>query len=210
MKSVDQRESSTSAVATVPLGWVIVGVLRSMALVLGFVLLIALSAQVRFVVPGTDVPMTLQLLAVLMTGYMLAPSAALATLVLYLASGCAGLPVFAGIGGLMGPTGGYLIGFLVAAWLVSVLKGNDNAGWARLFGAGLAGVTVVLLLGVCWRFVAAKSLGLSDVGVTTVVMASVIPFLLKAILEVGIVVALVRSVRSMRSRSTGGAQGSTG
>lgn len=210
MKSVDQRESSTSAVATVPLGWVIVGVLRSMALVLGFVLLIALSAQVRFVVPGTDVPMTLQLLAVLMTGYMLAPSAALATLVLYLASGCAGLPVFAGIGGLMGPTGGYLIGFLVAAWLVSVLKGNDNAGWARLFGAGLAGVTVVLLLGVCWRFVAAKSLGLSDVGVTTVVMASVIPFLLKAILEVGIVVALVRSVRSMRSRYTGGAQGSTG
>jgi biotin transport system substrate-specific component len=147
--------------------------------------------------------MTLQLLVVLMTGFMLAPGAAVATLMLYLACGSAGLPVFAGVGGVAGPTGGYLVGFLVAAWLISVLKGSRNAGWICLFGVGFAGASVVLILGVLWRLVASKFLGLSQGGVSLVVLTSIAPFLVKATVEVAVAVALVQALRGVRLRRAG-------
>src|SRR3990170_493846 len=64
------------------------------ARVLGFCFLAAVAAQVRVPVPGTEVPMTLQLLAVLVTGLTLSPTVAAAALSAYLLLGTAGLPVF--------------------------------------------------------------------------------------------------------------------
>jgi hypothetical protein len=74
--------------------------------VIGFAAFTALGAQVRVPVPWSDVPMTLQSLAVLMVGFTLGPVAACSAMLLYLGCGAAGLPVFApGSAGLFGATG---------------------------------------------------------------------------------------------------------
>jgi biotin transport system substrate-specific component len=88
-------------------------------------LVVALSAQVVVPVPFSPVPMTLQPLAVLVVGGLLGGAAGLGALLLYIALGLAGLPVFAGGGSgvsrLLGPTGGYLLAFPIAAWVTGVL-----------------------------------------------------------------------------------------
>ena len=91
-------------------------------LVAGSSLAIALCAQIAISLPFTPVPVTLQTFAVLVTGFLLGSRRGVTAVLLYLAEGCAGLPVFsgggAGIAHLLGPTGGYLLGFLLAAPIV--------------------------------------------------------------------------------------------
>lgn len=93
-------------------------------------LVVALAAQVSVHVPLTPVPMTLQPLAVLVVGGILGAGSGLAALVTYLALGILGLPVFAGgssgIVHLIGPTGGYLLAFPLAAGLVGALVGRNR------------------------------------------------------------------------------------
>lgn len=109
--------------------------------VLGSLLLWA-SAKVQ--VPFWPVPMTLQTAAVFLIGLACGPRLALATVALYLAEGAAGLPVFAGtpekglgLPYMLGPTGGYLAGFLAAAWI---------AGKAAERRLRLPGVVAMLLV----------------------------------------------------------------
>src|SRR5207249_567791 len=91
------------------------------AVVLGAVL-VALAAQVAVPLPGTPVPMTLQPMAVLLVGGLLGARLGALSMILYLAMGAAGLPVFTptvpllGVARLFGPTGGYLLAYPVAAW----------------------------------------------------------------------------------------------
>ena len=122
--------------------------------VVGFCALTALAGQVWIPLPGTDVPMTLQPVAVLLTGYALAPRAAAAAMGLFITMGALGLPLFglrsAGLGG---STGGYLIGFLVAAWLTSVIRGRGSAGFYRLLLAGAVGMFALFVVGVWWKAV---------------------------------------------------------
>ena len=91
---------------------------RAVAIGLG-ALVVALSAQVAVPVPFSPVPMTLQPLAVLAVGGLLGAAGGVGALVLYIILGALGLPVFAGGGSgllhLIGPTGGYLLAFPVAA-----------------------------------------------------------------------------------------------
>ena len=109
-------------------------------------LVVALSAQIVVPVPFSPVPMTLQPLAVLVVGASLGGAAGLGALLLYIALGIAGLPVFAGGGSgvarLLGPTGGYLLAFPVAAWITGTLT-SPALDPNRLFGA--LGVLRVLL-----------------------------------------------------------------
>src|SRR6266576_1099435 len=94
---------------------------RVLAVVLGAVL-VALAAQVAVPLPGTPVPMTLQPMAVLLVGGLLGARLGALSMILYLAMGAAGLPVFTptvpllGVARLFGPTGGYLLAYPVAAW----------------------------------------------------------------------------------------------
>ena len=109
-------------------------------------LVVAVSAQVVVPVPFSPVPITLQPLAVLVVGALLGGAAGLGALLLYVALGIAGLPVFAGGGSgvarLLGPTGGYLLAFPVAAWMTGILT-SAVLGHTRLLDA--AGVLRVLL-----------------------------------------------------------------
>ena len=125
---------------------------RNIILALAGSLLIALCARIQ--VPMYPVPMTMQTFAVLLIGLAFGWRLGAATVALYLVEGAAGLPVFASGGGLhhlIGPTGGYLIGFLPAAALVGWLA---EQGWGRpavrIFLAMLIGSAIIYLLGVTW------------------------------------------------------------
>lgn len=126
------------------------------ALIFGGSLFVALSARVTIPLPFSPVPVTGQTLAVLLTGALLGSRRAALCLLAYLAEGIAGLPVFAlgetaGLARLMGPTGGYLIGFVAAAYVTGLLA---ERGWGRRAGtallAMLAGNATLYVLGLSW------------------------------------------------------------
>ncbi|HEV8701400.1 MAG TPA: biotin transporter BioY [Candidatus Polarisedimenticolia bacterium] len=129
--------------------------LTRVVLVLGFALLTWAGARVSVPLPLTPVPGTLQTLAVLLAGALLGPRAGAASQVSYLLLGLAGLPVFAlpgaGPAYFLGPTGGYLVGFVIAAWttgwLVRRLRGLGTWGTLAAF---LAGSVAVHACGLAW------------------------------------------------------------
>lgn len=132
------------------------------ALVVAFSALVALTAQVQL--PWWPVPFTLQTLGVLITGAALGSRRGALALLLYLAEGAVGLPVFAGppygIARLAGPTGGYLVGFVFAAALVGWLaEHNWDRRVSTAAAAMLLGNLVIYAFGVSWLAVA-----LGDVG----------------------------------------------
>ena len=95
--------------------------------VLFAVLMWLASAAGEISIPGTPVPITLQTFVMMLAGLMLSWRQAGSAVVLYLAAGAAGLPVFAGgasTAALFGPSAGFLIGFLPAAIVTSLLKGE--------------------------------------------------------------------------------------
>lgn len=126
---------------------------RHIALVLVGALLVALSAQV--VIPMSPVPFTGQTFGVLLVGGALGIRRGALALLVYLAVGSLGVPIFSeGRGGfamLQGVTGGYLIGFLVAAAIVGRLA---ELGWDRRIGGSIAamaiGTAVIYAIGVPW------------------------------------------------------------
>ena len=112
---------------------------------------------------------------------------------LYLGCGVAGLPVFAPQSlGLAGPTGGYLAGFLVAAWVVSRTRGGSDAGVGRLLCSGAFGVGLVFAFGVAWRVL---WLG-GNIGFA--MATGFVPFVAKATIELCLAVAIVVTVRGLR------------
>src|SRR5215207_8321972 len=112
---------------------------------------LALSAQFALPMPGTPVPLTLQPLIVVLAGLLLGPRDAAVAMILYLAAGAAGLPVFAPIGApaiarLLGPTGGYLLAYPVAAAVAGVI-GFGRPSYATRALAAAAGVCVLYVGG---------------------------------------------------------------
>ncbi len=124
------------------------------ALVAGFSLVIALCSQVAIPLPFTPVPVTLQTFAVLLTGCLLGSSRGALSVVLYVAEGSVGLPFFsggtAGVAHLLGPTGGYLLGFVLCAFVVGLLaEGGIAARWPGRLLALVAGDLVIYIPGFC-------------------------------------------------------------
>ncbi len=125
---------------------------RVLAVILGAVL-VAIAAQVSIPLPGTPVPMTLQPMAVLLVGGLLGPELGALSMILYLAMGAAGLPVFTptvplvGVARLFGPTGGYLLAYPVAAWATGWLTPGWQPGVNRPWlGTALAVLAGLLLI----------------------------------------------------------------
>lgn len=144
---------------------------RRLAGVLGVAALTALGARIAVPLPGTPVPFTFQVVAVLLAGYLLGPRGGAASQAAYLAAGVAGLPVFAAGGGpayLLGPTAGYLLAFPAAAALVGLAVSRRAGLGAHL--AGLAGGLVIIhAAGAAWLSLVA--------GHPEAVAAGVAPFL---------------------------------
>jgi biotin transport system substrate-specific component len=113
-----------------------------------FALLTALGAYIAVPLPGTPVPVTFQTLAVILAGALLGPRLGAASQLAYLAAGAAGLPVFsaarAGLLPLLGPTGGYLLAFPLAAYVVGRVAGTGRVGTPRLALALSLGAATIL------------------------------------------------------------------
>ncbi len=128
---------------------------RDIAIVISASWLLAISAQFTFNLPFSPVPVTGQTLAVLLTGSLLGKNRGAAAVGLYLIQGAVGLPVFAGGKSgfitLVGPTGGYLIGFIAAAYIVGILaelrydKSLVYIGFSMIVGS-----LVIYIFGLFW------------------------------------------------------------
>jgi biotin transport system substrate-specific component len=128
---------------------------KQIAIVVGASLFVALCARVTIPIPGNPVPLTLQNFGVLLVGLLLGPRKAFAAMVLYLAEGAAGLPVFnpAGVGGiaqLLGPTGGYLMAYPFVAALAGFVFGRGQKTFARATVSGLVAEVLLFATGLSW------------------------------------------------------------
>ena len=156
------------------------------ALVLAGTALLALAAKVQ--VPFWPVPMTLQTLAVLMIGATFGARMAGATLLAYLAEGAVGLPVFAsgaGLAYMAGPTGGYLLGFLLAAVFVGLAA---DRGWLRggvpVAAVMFAAMALIYLPGAAWLA--------ALIGAEKAVAGGLVPFLPAEAFKLALAVLLAR------------------
>ncbi|MDP8955017.1 MAG: biotin transporter BioY [Actinomycetota bacterium] len=150
---------------------------RTITLVVGFALLTALAAQITFYLPWTPVPVSGQTFAVLLAGATLGWQAGSASQLLYLVLGAVGLPFYAdGASGwdvVSGPTGGYLVGFVVAAALVGRLaERRQDRTLLTSVPAMLAGTAVIYVFGVAWLA------HVLDIGAATAVEKGLAPFVI--------------------------------
>ena len=151
-----------------------------------------LTVAAKIQIPFYPVPMTLQTLAVLALGAIYGAPLAVATVALYLAEGLAGLPVFAGLAAgptyLMGPTGGFLLGFLAAAGIVGALVARGAARSSLGLVATMAfGHLVIFLSGFAWLA--------TLIGPSKAWALGVAPFFLATLLKTLLAAAIVGLVK---------------
>jgi biotin transport system substrate-specific component len=128
---------------------------KQIALVVGASLFVALCARITVPLPGNPVPLTLQNFGVLVVGLVLGPRRAFAALLLYLAEGASGLPVFnptgpGGVAQLLGPTGGYLMSYPFVAALAGFLMERGRKTFVRAALAGFAAEILLFAVGLSW------------------------------------------------------------
>ena len=129
--------------------WTDRGLFTRAGMILGFAGALGLSAHVKFTLPFSPVPVTLQTFVVLLAGVVLGPRAAVAAVASYLAAGLLGAPVFAGgPSALCGVTAGYLLGFLPAAGVVGWLAQSGRRDLALL--GMLLGMGIIYATGTVW------------------------------------------------------------
>ena len=161
--------------------------------ILGSILL-AISSKIQ--IPLTPVPVTLQTLVVLVMAMFLGWRAAGAASFLYLAEGAIGLPVFAQGGGLpylVGPTGGYLLGFLISSLVLGHLS---ERGWDRsiilTFFAMTLGTMIIYFIGVSWLAI------IKDLN--TAIVFGLIPFLTPDILKIFLGTCIISAGWEIRNK----------
>jgi biotin transport system substrate-specific component len=118
-----------------------------------FFVFTAVAARVTIPLPFTPVPITLQVMVVLLAGLVLGARAGAASQLIYLAAIAAGLPLDAnalGLAALSGPTAGYLIGFVPAAFVTGWLAERGSATRVGRFLAAVAGAAIIYITGVAW------------------------------------------------------------
>jgi len=171
--------------------------------------LTALAAQVSLPVPGSPVPVTGQTFAVLLTAAALGPLRGLASQGLYLALGLVGLPVFAGAAHgphvVFGASGGYLVGFLVAAAIVGAgaRRGADRSPLRTLLLFALASV-VIYAIGTAWLCL--------DTGMSASagIAAGVTPFIPGDVAKALLAAGLLPGTWRLLGRGADGADGADG
>ncbi len=159
-----------------------------------FIILTALSAFVRIPLPFTPVPLTLQTFFVLLSGALLGKKLGVFTQCSYMFLGLAGQSVFTGKGSgalyLLGPTGGYIIGFILASFLAGSLFAKEEQGRFTIFIKLLSADFVILFSGMLWLKV---SLSCS---ISQAFLLGFLPFVLGDILKVALASIVYNSIHS--------------
>ena len=172
-------------------------IFKEVPILIGFNLVLVLCSYVSINLPFSPVPITGQTFGVLLIAMALGRTRSVALVTAYLLEGLAGLPVFAGgaagFGALIGPTGGYLLGFLAAAYLVGHLadKGWDK-NYLKSTIAMTLGTAIILALGLAWlvRFVPLE----------TLFAMGLYPFIPGAILKIAVAAVILPSLWNFMGR----------
>jgi biotin transport system substrate-specific component len=168
--------------------------------------LTAAAAQISVPLPFTDVPLTFQPMVVLLGGLALGSRLGLASQILYLAAGIAGLPVFAaspvlppGLLRLLGPTGGYLMSYPIAAFVVGSLaeRGFDRR-YATAILAMLAGLGVIYASGAIWL---GFFVGLPPIGLGAALALGVYPFIVADLVKLLVAASVLPGVWRLFGRT---------
>lgn len=193
---------TSTPIATAVLPSIASGRGLSLRLALAALGVATLAVSAKLHVPMWPVPMTMQTFMVLVVGMTFGPRLGGATLLAYVAAGAIGLNVFSGTGGdgpsgltyLAGPTGGYILGFVIAGWLVGLAA---QRGWDRSISmtalAMTLGTAVIFGFGLAWM---GYLFGQSQ-GVAWVLNAGLLPFLPGAALKIALAALVVPGLRRM-------------
>ena len=164
--------------------------LYDIILIIGASIFIALSAQFAFNIPFSPVPVTGQTFAVLLTGALLGSRRGSLAVLAYLLEGVSGLPVYAqaqfGLVHLFGPTGGYLAGFVPAAFLTGYLVEN---GW----GKSIFSVLAIMIVGTVVIFICGLSALKLFFGNNNVFVIGLYPYLTGAVIKIALSAIVFRS-----------------
>lgn len=171
--------------------------LRRTGIVLAASALVAACAHIALPLYFTPVPFTMGPFAVLLLGFLLTPRMAASALGAYLAEGALGLPVFApsplsGLAHLLGPTGGYLLAYPLAAALVSLLWRRGEHSYSSALAGAAAGNLAILACGALWLAV------LTHATAQAVFTLAVLPFLAGDALKVAAAAALAVGFNRLR------------
>ena len=179
------------------------------ASVLFITVLTIVAAQLSIQLPFTAVPLTLQPTIVLLGGLALGSRLGSASQILYLAAGIAGLPVFAASGllppgplRLLGPTGGYLMAYPIAAFVTGYLaeRGFDRK-YVTSVVAMLVGLLVIYAAGVTWLGVFVRSGDAVASGLGAAFFAGVYPFIVPDLIKLAIAAGFVPALWRLLGRS---------
>jgi biotin transport system substrate-specific component len=126
--------------------------LRTMTTAALFAALMAILSQIAVPLPFTPVPVTLQSLAVFLTGVILGSKRGAMAIVVYTLMGLVGLPVFAqgeaGLGVLLGPKGGYIFGFILAAFIIGrIVEKTKELSYLKTLGSMVVGLIIFYATG---------------------------------------------------------------
>jgi biotin transport system substrate-specific component len=169
----------------------VLDIASQLAIVIGASLFVALCARLTLPLPFTPVPLTLQNFGVLLVGLALGPRRAFAALVLYLAEGLVGMPVFnptgpGGLAQLLGPTGGFLLAYPFVAAIAGWVFGETKKSFARAAMACTLAEICLFVCGLSWLAVLTHSLALAiRFGLYWFVFAEVIKIMSAAALASG-------------------------
>ncbi len=166
---------------------------KNLALAFSFAALTAISAHVKIPVPGTPVPVTLQTAVVLLSGMVLGAGWGFTSMALYLLGGSLGLSFFAfssGPAALVGPTGGYLWGFLLAAFAIGKIV-KPQHGFLRVYFTTFLASLLIFIPGVL-QLKAFMGFSLS-----AAILAGFVPFILGDLIKVGITTASYKGLKNL-------------
>ena len=164
-------------------------------------LLAALTAATAIVaIPIGSVPVTLQVFFVLLAGLVLGPVYGALSMIVYMLLGIVGLPVFAGgaagIGAVIGPRGGYLFGFVLAAVIVGFIASRGKNSVSRLAIAMGAGIVAIYVLGVVQLSL------VTGMSLMQAILAGAAPFIIFDVIKAVAAVAVARRIGLASGRST--------
>lgn len=159
-------------------------------------LMAALTAAGAYIaIPIGPVPIVLQNLFIMLAGLLLGGRWGLISVGVYLLAGAIGLPVFAGgtggVGKFVGPTGGYLLGFAAAAYLVGVISQRGHGRVAIDVLAMVAGTLVVYAFGVSWLKV------VTGMSISKAIAVGMLPFLIGDALKIAAAIPIAKALRPM-------------
>lgn len=144
-------------------------------------------------IPIGPVPIVLQNLFVMMAGLLLGGRWGLTSIGVYLLAGAIGLPVFAGgtggIGKFVGPTGGYLLGFAAAAYVIGMISQRGKGSVAVDVFAMIVGTFIIYFFGVSWLKI------VTGMSISKAVAVGMLPFLIGDVLKIAAAIPIVKSLR---------------